>query len=72
MNNITYRGYTAQMNFDTEDKILVGRVVDIDGIITFHGTAVAEFESAFKTAVGATSMPVSSSGKPLTSPLAAG
>ena len=51
MNNMTYRGYTAHMDFDTEDKIIVGRVVDIDDIITFHGTSVAEFESAFKTAV---------------------
>lgn len=51
MNNMTYRGYTAHMDFDTEDRIIVGRVVDIDDIITFHGTSVAEFESAFKTAV---------------------
>ena len=51
MNNMTYRGYAAHMDFDTEDKIIVGRVVDIDDIITFHGTSVAEFESAFKTAV---------------------
>ena len=48
---MTYRGYAAHMDFDTEDKIIVGRVVDIDDIITFHGTSVAEFESAFKTAV---------------------
>ena len=51
MNNMTYRGYETHMDFDTEDKIIVGRVVDIDDIITFHGTSVAEFESAFKTAV---------------------
>ncbi len=51
MNHMTYRGYAAQMDFDTEDKIIVGRVVDIDDIITFHGTSVAEFESAFKAAV---------------------
>ena len=51
MNNMTYRGYAAHMDFDTQDKIIVGRVVDIDDIITFHGTSVAEFESAFKTAV---------------------
>ena len=51
MNNMTYRGYAAHMDFDTEDKIIVGRVVDIDDIITFHGTSVGEFESAFKTAV---------------------
>ena len=51
MNNMIYRCYTAHMDFDTEDRIIVGRVVDIDDIITFHGTSVAEFESAFKTAV---------------------
>lgn len=51
MNNMTYRGYAAHMDFDTEDKIIVGRVVDIDDIITFHGTSVAEFETAFQTAV---------------------
>ena len=51
MNNMIYRGYVAHMDFDTEDKIIVGRVADIDDIITFHGTSVAEFESAFKTAV---------------------
>ena len=51
MNNMIYRGYTAHRDFDTEDKIIVGRVVDIDDIITFHGTSVAEFESAFMASV---------------------
>ena len=51
MNNMTYRGYAAHMDFDSEDKIIVGRVIDIDDIITFHGTSVAEFETAFQTAV---------------------
>jgi hypothetical protein len=32
-----HSGYTARMDFDAEDKIIVGRVVDIDVIITFHG-----------------------------------
>ena len=51
MNSMTYNGYTAQMEFDVEDKIIVGRVIDIDDIITFHGTSVVEFEAAFKAAV---------------------
>ena len=51
MNHMNYRGYTARMDFDAEDKIIVGRVIDIDDIITFHGTSVAEFEAAFHTAV---------------------
>lgn len=51
MNTMTYKGYTARMDFDPEDKIIVGRVLDIDDIITFHGTSVAEFEAALHRAV---------------------
>ena len=51
MNTLTYRGSTARMDFDTDDKIIVGRVVDIDDIVTFHGASVAEFEFAFHGAV---------------------
>ena len=51
MNHMTYRSYTARMDSDTEDKIIVGRVIDIDDIITFHGSSVAEFEAAFSSAI---------------------
>ena len=51
MNSMTYRGYTARMEFDPDDKIIVGRVLDIDDIVTFHGTSVAEFEGALRSAV---------------------
>jgi predicted HicB family RNase H-like nuclease len=51
MNSMTYRGYTARMDFDADDKIIVGRVIDIDDIITFHGVSIPEFELAFKTVV---------------------
>lgn len=51
MNTMTYKGYTARMDYDPEDKILVGRVLDIDDIVTFHGASVAEFEKAFHKAV---------------------
>ena len=50
-NNMSYRGYTARMDFDVEDKIIVGRVIDIDDIITFHGGSVIEFEAAFRSAI---------------------
>ena len=51
MNTMSYKGYKARMDFDTEDMVIVGRVMDIDDIITFHGTSIAEFEKAFHTAV---------------------
>ena len=42
-NTMLYKGYTTSMIFDTEDKIIVGRVLDVDDIITFHGESVLEF-----------------------------
>ena len=48
---MSYKGYTASMVFDAVDKIIVGRVVDIDDIISFHGESVSEFESNFHAAV---------------------
>ena len=52
-NTMTYKGYTAKMEFDVEDKIIVGRVLAIDDIITFHGASVAQFEAEFHAAVSA-------------------
>lgn len=48
---MSYKGYTASMAFDAVDKIIVGRVLDIDDIISFHGESVAEFESNFHTVI---------------------
>jgi predicted HicB family RNase H-like nuclease len=50
-NRLTYRGYTASMTFDADDKIIVGRVVDLDDIITFHGPSVEAFEQTFHRVV---------------------
>jgi predicted HicB family RNase H-like nuclease len=50
-NTMSYKGYVASMSFDPEDKIIVGRVLDVDDIITFHGESVAEFEANFRAVV---------------------
>ncbi len=50
-NSMTYRRYVASMTFDTEDKVIVGRVLGLDDIITFHGESIAEFESNFHIVV---------------------
>ncbi len=51
-NSMSYKGYTANMVFDAEDKVVVGRVQDIDEIISFHGesVSVSEFEATFHAA----------------------
>ena len=50
---MSYKGYTASMVFDAEDKIIVGRVLDIDDIISFHAESVPEFEANFHAAIDA-------------------
>jgi predicted HicB family RNase H-like nuclease len=50
-NTMSYRGYTASLTFDAEDKIIVGRVLDVDDIISFHGESVSELETNFHTVV---------------------
>ncbi len=49
--NLTYRGYAAFIEFDAEDRVLVGRVVGIDDLITFHADSVAEVERAFHESI---------------------
>jgi len=50
-NTLSYRGYTTRVEFDPEDKILVGRVLDIDDVIVFHGDSVKEFTGNFHEAI---------------------
>jgi len=51
MNIMTYKGYTASMEYDAEDRILVGRILGIRAIIGFHGESVSEFEAMFHESV---------------------
>lgn len=48
---MTYRGCTADMVFDAEDKVIVGRVTDIDDIMALHGESVAQFEAHLHAAI---------------------
>lgn len=50
-NTLAYRGYTASVEFDPDDNILVGRILGIDDIITFHGESVAGLTAAFHESV---------------------
>ncbi len=50
-NTMTCQGYRASLEFDPDDRILVGRVLDIHDVIGFHGSSVAELEAAFQSAI---------------------
>ena len=51
MNTMTYQGYTARIEFDERDDIFVGRVLGLRSIMSFHGEAVKQLRSEFKSAV---------------------
>ena len=48
---ITYKGYTANIEYDEADNIFIGRLVDIRDIVGFHGKNIDELQSAFHESV---------------------
>ena len=46
-----YKGYTARIEFDAGDNILVGHIDGISDIVGFHAKSVAGIEAAFHEAV---------------------
>lgn len=51
MNTMTYREYTARIEFDERDNIFVGRVLGLRSIISFHGRTVEELRTELASAV---------------------
>lgn len=51
MNTMTYKGYTARVEYDERDDIFVGRILGIRSIISFHGETVAQLRSEFEAAI---------------------
>ncbi len=50
-NVMTYRGYSARIDYDDEDGILVGRVAGIRDGVGFHADTVEDLRRAFQEAV---------------------
>lgn len=44
---LEYRGYVAELSLDTEDEIIIGRVINAADIISFHGETVEKAKKAF-------------------------
>ncbi|OIN93122.1 MAG: antitoxin HicB [Comamonadaceae bacterium CG1_02_60_18] len=51
MNAMTYRGYTARIEYDDADRIFVGRLAGIRDIVGFHASTVDALQSAFHESV---------------------
>ncbi len=48
---MTYKGYTAHIEFDDEAGFFHGEVIDTKDVITFQGTSVKELKNAFRDSV---------------------
>ncbi|MDX3928812.1 MAG: type II toxin-antitoxin system HicB family antitoxin [Shinella sp.] len=51
MNVMTYKGYTARIEYDAEDEILVGRIAGLRDGVGFHADNVDGLKAAFREAV---------------------
>ena len=51
MNTLTYKCYTARIDFDDRDNILVGRLLGIHDVIGFHADNAPELRLAFEESV---------------------
>lgn len=51
MNTMTYKGYTSRIDFDDRDDLLVGRLLGIQDVVSFHADSVAQLRDAFHEAV---------------------
>ena len=51
MKAMNHKGYSAKVEFDSEDHVFVGHVVGIRDVVGFHGESVTELETAFHEAV---------------------
>jgi predicted HicB family RNase H-like nuclease len=46
-----YKGYEAMIEYDEEDRLFVGRVINTKDIIVFDGLSVDELEESFHTVI---------------------
>ena len=46
-----YEGYTARVAFDERDAIFVGRILNVQAIVSFHGHTAGEVRSEFERAI---------------------
>lgn len=51
MSTMTYKGYTARVDIDARDNLLVGHLLGVRDIVGFHANDVAGLRAAFEEAV---------------------
>ncbi len=48
---MSYKGFTAKVEFSPDDEVFFGRLIGIDDVVTFEGQTVDELKKSFAEAV---------------------
>ena len=48
---MNYKGYIGKVEYDDENKVFTGEVINTRTVITFHGDSVKELETEFHNSV---------------------
>ena len=48
---LSYKNYSANLEFDADDRIFVGHLTAITDIVSFHGESASELIKAFEAAL---------------------
>ena len=51
MSSMTYKSYTARVDYDNRNDVFVGRVLGIRSILSFEGSSVEILKAAFEEAI---------------------
>ncbi|OLS59480.1 hypothetical protein [Pseudomonas putida] len=51
MNCISYLGYSARVEYDSRDRIFVGRMLGVPAIISFHADSISALHESFQQAL---------------------
>ena len=51
MSTMSYKGYTAIVDYSAEDECFVGHLAEIEDIVGFHGDSEEEIGKAFEETV---------------------
>ena len=48
---MNYKGYLANVEYDDDNKVFTGEVINTRTVITFHGTSVRELDREFHNSI---------------------
>ncbi|GAB5519974.1 MAG: type II toxin-antitoxin system HicB family antitoxin [Rhodothermales bacterium] len=51
MNPLTYKDFVGTVDYDEEDRIFYGKLVDVNAHVLYHGATSDEVQAAFEEAV---------------------